>query len=203
LSAPLSCPEMVPVNEEQVRVGGRALWLENLVALGAGALAPLRPCAYMQNVLPRVPTVAKLGRLEVPYDVDSEFSMVDLGDVAAAAAAVLLEPGHEGRTYELCGPVPLSHRQVAAVLSAALGQPVEAVAADLFGWEARVRSAGLSPYAIDALMRMFRWYDAHDFVGSPSDLEGLLGRPAGSLDQFVHRELGGRTAREGVRDLRS
>jgi uncharacterized protein YbjT (DUF2867 family) len=151
----------------------------------------LRPCAYMQNVLPQIPAVTKYGRLEVPYDVDSEFSVVDLGDVAATAAAVLLEPGHEGRTYELCGPVPLSHRHMAVALGAALGQPVEAVAADLSGWQARVRSAGLSPYAIDALTRMFHWYDAHDFVGSPSDLEGLLGRPAGSFEDFVRREIGG------------
>ena len=155
------------------------------------AFTILRPCAYMQNVLPQLPAVVDQGRLQVPYNVDARFSLVDLRDVAAAAAAVLLKPGHEGGTYGLCGPETISHRQMAVTLGAKLGRPVEAVAEDPSDWEMRVRSAGLSPYQIETLLRMFRWYDKNDFAGSSSDLEGLLGRPAGSFEDFVRTEIRG------------
>jgi uncharacterized protein YbjT (DUF2867 family) len=146
----------------------------------------------MQNVLPQLSAVVERGVLEVPYSVDTEFSLVDLGDVAAAAVRVLTEPGHEGRVYDLCGPVALSSRHMAAALATVLGRPVEAVAADAPQWETKALSAGLPPYAIDSLLRMFRWYDRHPFVGSAADLEELLERPAGSFDEFVWREIGGR-----------
>jgi NAD(P)H dehydrogenase (quinone) len=169
-------------------------WLKQHVEqrLQASGLAftILRPCAYMQNILPQFPLMVDHGRLEVPYNVDARFSLVDLPDVAAAAAAVILEPGHEGSTYELCGPEGISHRQMAGALGAALGRPVEAVAIDPLRWAA-ARSAGLGEYQLGALLRMFRWYDENDFAGSSADLEDLLGRPAGSFDDFVRREIRG------------
>ena len=170
-------------------------WLKQQVEqrLQASGLAftILRPCAYMQNVLRQLPLIVDHGRLEVPYSVDARFSLVDLLDVAAAAAAVLLEPGHEGGAHGLCGPEGISHRQMAVALGAALGRPVEAVAIDPLRWATAARSAGLGEYQLGALLRMFRWYDENDFAGSSDDLEGLLGRPAGSFDDFVSREIRG------------
>lgn len=151
----------------------------------------LRPCAYMQNLLPQIPQMAANGRLEVPYDVEAKLSVVDLRDVVAAAAKVLSESGHEGNTYELCGPEPISHRRMAREWERVLGRPVEAVAIDPAEWEEQARSSGLGDYAIDALLKMFSWYDRVGFAGSPSDLERLLGRSAGSFVEFARRAAGG------------
>lgn len=151
----------------------------------------LRPCAYMQNLLPQRPLMAKRGKLEVPYAVEAKLSVVDLQDVAEAAAKILSEPGHEGRTYELCGPEPISHRRMAREWGTALGRPVEAVAIDPAEWAKQARSSGFGDYAIDALLKMFLWYDRNGFVGSPSDLERLLGRSTGSFDDFARRASGG------------
>ena len=151
----------------------------------------LRPCAYMQNLLPQIPPMAARGTLEIPYDVEAKLSVVDLQDVAAAAAKVLTESGHEGNTYELCGPEPISHRRMARTFGSVLGRPVEAIAMDPAEWEHRARSSDLGDYAIDALLKMFAWYDRNGFVGSPSDLERLLGRSAGSFLEFARRAAGG------------
>lgn len=43
-------------------------------------------------------------------------------DIAAVAARVLLEDGHEGKSYELTGPEALSRRQKVAEIGAALGR---------------------------------------------------------------------------------
>lgn len=150
----------------------------------------LRPCAYMQNLLPQIPQMATHGKLEVPYAVEAKLSVVDLRDVVAAAAKVLSESGHEGNTYELCGPAPISHRRMAREWESVLGRPVEAVAIDPAEWEERARSSGLGDYAIGALLKMFAWYDRNGFVGVSSDLERLLGRPAGSFVEFARRASG-------------
>ena len=149
------------------------------------AFTILQPCAYMQNVLAQLQGIRDHGRLEEPYDVGAEFSVVDLGDVAAAAATVLLDPGHEGLTYALCGPEPISHRRMARELGTVMGRPVEAVAIDPADWEMSARSSGLGDYAIDALLKMFLWYDRNGFAGSSTDLESLLARPATPFSEFV------------------
>jgi uncharacterized protein YbjT (DUF2867 family) len=149
----------------------------------------LQPCAYMQNALVQITRMKERGTFEVPYDVEAELSVVDLQDVAAAAVTVLLESGHEGRTYELCGPQPISHRQMARELGTALGQPVEAVAIDPVDWETSARATGLGDYAIDALLKMFRWYDRNGFAGNSTDLEALVGRPSTSFAEFVQRAI--------------
>jgi uncharacterized protein YbjT (DUF2867 family) len=154
------------------------------------AFTILQPCAYMQNLLAQIRAAKECGRLEVPYDVGAEISVVDLRDVAAAAATVLLKPGHEGRTYELCGPEPTSHRRMASELGTVVGRPVEAIATDLETWEARARSSGLGDYAIDALLKMFLWYDRHGFAGSSTDLESLLARSSTSFTEFVQGAIG-------------
>ena len=43
---------------------------------------------------------------------------------AAVAAITLTEPGHEGATYTLTGPAPVTHAQIAAALTDALGREV-------------------------------------------------------------------------------
>ena len=145
----------------------------------------LRPCAYMQNLLAYLPAMRDRGRLAVPFSVLAAFTLVDLRDVASAAAKVLLGAGHEGRTYDLCGPEALSHTRMAGLFESALGRPVEALGVDSSEWEEEARVSGLSEYAIDALRRMFLWYDRHGFAGGCGDLESLPERPASPLADFV------------------
>jgi uncharacterized protein YbjT (DUF2867 family) len=73
----------------------------------------LQPCAYMQNVLAYWPSITKEGIYPVPYAVSARISIVDLEDVAAAAARVTGDPRHHGAVYELAGPEPLSQSEVA------------------------------------------------------------------------------------------
>lgn len=159
--------------------------VEQILRASGVAFTILRPCAYMQNSLAQLPSMLETGTLQVPYDVEARFSVVDLRDVAAAARKVLSETGHEGRTYELCGPEEISHRGMARAFGAALGRPVRAVAVDASRWERDARSSGLGDYAVDALVKMFRWYDVNGFVGSPADLERLLERPGATCDEFA------------------
>jgi uncharacterized protein YbjT (DUF2867 family) len=147
----------------------------------------LQPAAYMQNVLAHWDQVMEQGVYPVPYAVETRLGMVDLEDVATAAAVVLTEPGHAGAVYELSGAEVLSQVEVAVILSQQLGRPVRAEAVPLETWERRARDSGLSDYQVETLVKMFRYYERYGFWGNPRILGWLLGRPPITFAAFVER----------------
>jgi NAD(P)H dehydrogenase (quinone) len=151
----------------------------------------LQPSAYMQNVLAHWDRILEQGTYPVPYPAETRLGMVDLEDVAAAAAVVLTESGHAGATYELGGAEALSQTEVAAILGRQLGRPVRAEVVPLETWERRARASGLGDYQVETLVKMFRYYARHGFWGNPRVLGWLLGHPPATFVAFVAR-----TARE-------
>jgi NAD(P)H dehydrogenase (quinone) len=159
---------------------------EHLLASGL-PYTLLQPAAYMQNLLAYWTAIVQEGIYAVPYAAETRLSLVDLGDVAEAAAVVLTEPGHQGATYELAGAEVLSQTEVAAVLSQCLSRPVRAVAIPREEWEEQARATGLGDYQVETLLRMFEYYERHGFWGNPRVLGWLLGRPPTCLAAFVER----------------
>jgi uncharacterized protein YbjT (DUF2867 family) len=151
----------------------------------------LQPAAYMQNVLASWDQVVEQGIYPVPYAVETRLGMVDLEDVAEAAATVLTEPEHVGAIYELAGAEVLSQAQLVSILAQQLGRPVRAECVPLDVWEHRAREAGLGDYQVEALTKMFRYYEQSGFWGNPRILSWLLGRPPTAFAVFVRRSMGG------------
>jgi len=87
----------------------------------------LQPCAYMQNTLANWQTIVENGVYTIPYAPSARISMVELADVAAIAEVVLTQRNHSHTIYELAGPEPLSQVEVAEILAAELGRPVQAI----------------------------------------------------------------------------
>ena len=148
----------------------------------------LQPAAYMQNVLAYWPAMMERGLYRVPYAVSTQIGMVDLEDVAAVAAMVLTEEGHDGATYELCGPGLLDQAEIAATVAAITGRAVTAEAMPPAEWADSARHSALSDYAIETLLQMFDYYEQVGFYGNPRVLESLLGRPATTFAAFVARQ---------------
>ena len=149
----------------------------------------LQPCAYMQNVLAYREQIATTGQYFVPYSVYSRFALVDLVDVAQAAAKVLTEHGHAGAIYELAGPANLSSEEIAQALADQLRQPVNAVQTPLESWEKSASASGIPGDTIEALAAMFRYYDSYGLIGNGNVLGWLLGRRPTSLSHFAAREF--------------
>ncbi len=158
------------------------------------AVTILQPTAYMQNLLAGWQAIAERGVYSLPYAAETRISLVDLEDVAEAAATVLTEPGHEGAIYELSGPGHPSQHEVAAVLGAGLGRPVRVEVVPLATWKERARDSGLGDGRVETLTKMFRFYERHGMRGNPSVLGWLLGRPPTRLERFVRRVAGGHKA---------
>jgi len=151
----------------------------------------LQPAAYMQNVLAGWEAMVERGVYSVPYPVETRLSLVDLEDVAEAAAIVLTEPGHTGATYELVGTEAMTQVEVADVLSQQLGRPVRAEAMPVETWERQARASGMGDYQRETLVKMFRYYARCGLAGNSNALGWLLRRPPETFAAFVER-----TARE-------
>lgn len=149
----------------------------------------LQPAAYMQNVLGQWDSIESEGIFRMPYPPDTRISLVDLQDVARAAEIVLTRKGHRGAIYELAGTRPLSQFDVAALLSTILGKEIRADTISIKSWEQNAREAGLDAYAVETLIKMFRYYGAYGFEGNPSVLTWLLGRPPTGFEEAIKREL--------------
>ena len=159
---------------------------EMLFGLGLD-LTILQPTAYMQNILSALPGIVAEGVFRVPYPVTTRLSLVDLQDVAGAAAVVLTADGHGGATYELAGSEPLSQTEVAAAIGASLKIPVRAEAESVESWQVRARAGGMGEYECATLAAMFRYYAAHGLIGNSHVLAALLGRKPNDLAGFLRR----------------
>jgi NAD(P)H dehydrogenase (quinone) len=149
----------------------------------------LQPAPYMQNLLAQRYDVVTHGVYRVPHSVLAPFSWVDLGDVAEAAARVIVEPGHAGATYELAGPEPLNSAQVAERWGQVLGRQVRAETIRPEAWARALSRSDVGGYALEALGAMAAYYDRHGLVGNANVLAWLLGRPPGGLTGFLAAEL--------------
>jgi len=147
----------------------------------------LQPTAYMQNSLAEWERMVKDGIYRVPYPEETRLSLVDLDDVAEAAAMVLTSASHAGATYELVGTLPLSQIEIAETFGQALQKDVRAEAETVEDWEHRARVGGMDDHARETLAKMFRAYARDGLNGNPNVLTWLLGRTPTSLAAFAAR----------------
>ncbi len=162
------------------------LRVEELLLKSGIPFTILQPTVYMQNLLVQWRSILDDGVYRTPYTAETRLSMVNLEDVAAAAAAVLTEAGHTGATYELVGTEALSQDQVSAILGAKLERPVRVEMVSRKAWRQQDGNSGLGKYQLDALTRMFEYYEQYGLAGNSSVLRWLLGREPTSLGDFVN-----------------
>jgi uncharacterized protein YbjT (DUF2867 family) len=118
---------------------------------------------------------------------DVALPVIDPADIADVAAVVLRDDRHAGRTYELTGPAPISPRQRAEAIGAALGEPVRYV--ELSREEAKAQMLQFMPEPVaDSTLAILGEPTAVEQRVSP-DVERLLGRPARTYSDWVARHV--------------
>lgn len=172
--------EAMPHHWQKMRV-------EEMLLASGFDLTVLQPTAYMQNILGAWRGIVADGVFRVPYPAETRLSLVDLDDVAEAAAIVLTRNGHDGATYELVGTRPLSQAVVASAIGVALGRDLRVEEETLTAWEARAAASGMEAPERAALAAMFRYYASYGLAGNPNTLHWLLGRAPNDLAVFLGR----------------
>ena len=86
----------------------------------------LRPHFFMQNIFMSVPTIKEQGNMYWGMG-DGSLGMVDVRDIADASIEILLNGGHEGKTYTPTGPDSITFKQVADTIGKHLDKEVNYV----------------------------------------------------------------------------
>ena len=116
---------------------------------------------------------------------------MDVRDIAEAAAIVLTSSGHEGKTYNMVGPEPVSGPAAATLWSELLRKNVTYAGHDMDKYEEQMRAVLPAWSAFDFRM-MFQGYLERGFLAGPGDVETvtqLLGHAPRSYADFA-RETG-------------
>jgi uncharacterized protein YbjT (DUF2867 family) len=84
----------------------------------------LRAAYFMENTLPQVPAISKMGYAVGPFRADLKLSMIASRDIGAVAADALLRLAFRGKqTQELLGQRDLTYTEVATIIGKAIGKP--------------------------------------------------------------------------------
>ncbi len=143
----------------------------------------LQPAMSMQNLAGAVGAARENGRFAMPYSKHAKVCWVDYRDVAEAVAQAFTTSELSRGTFELCSPGLVDRIQMAAMLSRAVGRPVEATEVPRDRWSAQLPDGSLR----DGLTRMMAHYDAYGFPGGNAlVLRAVLRREPRTLDEFFH-----------------
>jgi NAD(P)H dehydrogenase (quinone) len=156
---------------------------EELVRQSGIAWTLLRNSWYVENYTDQLGQYLDRGEI-VGATGDARVAAAPRGDYAAAAAAALVEDGHEGATYELGGPA-FTFGELAAVLSEVTGRAVRYRDVGLTEFREGLLAAGLDEGTAAFVTALEEGVAAGELDVSTADLERLLGRPATPLGTAV------------------
>ena len=135
---------------------GVLLDIEQAFNAAAPDVTVLRPGYFMENILQSVGTIAQAGSIFMPIPADKKFPMVATADIAAKGAEVLLDSKWKGhRIVGVHGPSDLTYREVASLLTEALGKPVSYVEVSVDQARQGMVGAGLPDFVADMYAEMY------------------------------------------------
>ncbi|RLU80178.1 capsule biosynthesis protein CapD [Streptomyces griseocarneus] len=162
---------------------GENLAVEGLLKDSGMAWTVLRPTQFASNALMWAASIRGHETVRAPY-ADTGLPTIHPADIASVARAALTEPGHRGRTYALTGPEPVTARQQAGAIAAALGRDVPFV--EISRQEAHARMAAVfGDEAADAVLDVTGG-DVNDELLTVRDtVSRVTGSPARSFRQWA------------------
>jgi uncharacterized protein YbjT (DUF2867 family) len=147
----------------------------------------LRPSGFMTNALDWLPTIREAGYVMDPVG-PGRAAPIDPADIAAVAALVLTEDGHQGAEYALTGDQLLTVTEQVRILAAAIGHNIEVREVATPAEAVRFRYPNGAPQALaDALTEGLTLMRA-DTAGFRTDtVKQLLGRSPRTFTDWCAR----------------
>lgn len=145
----------------------------------------LRPQLYMQNLLRFGDSVASNGCFSTPMG-SGEFALVDIRDIAEAAAKVLSGRGHADKIYTLTGPAAVSYEDIAKHLSAILQRPINYNQVTQKQFYETLLEKGFPSWRAYDLAYIAEAYSNNSNKLITNDINTLLNRPSVSIQDFLN-----------------
>jgi uncharacterized protein YbjT (DUF2867 family) len=140
----------------------------------------LAPALYLEDLLTFAGSMRESGEISAPAG-HGRVGFVAASDVAAVAARVLTEPGHERAAYPLTGPEALRFKDVAARLSAVFAREVDYADQPASQARDRMLASGVSQWQADGNLELFDWIrqgGADTVTGTVREVTGADPQPA-------------------------
>lgn len=164
------------------------LAVERLLKDSGMAWTILRPTQFASNALMWAASIRARETVRAPY-ADTALPTIHPADIAAVAQVSLTEPGHQGQTYALTGPEPVTARQQVEAIAAALGRDVPF--SEISRQEAHAQMAAVfGDEAADAVLDVTGG-DVNDELLTVRDtVPRVTGSPARPFQQWVAENAG-------------
>ncbi|MFF2624381.1 NAD(P)H-binding protein [Kitasatospora griseola] len=176
----------VATRPESQSHGATALAFEEAVRQSGLAWTILRPGGFHSNAYAWAEPVRAHRTVAAPF-ADVALPSVDPDDIAEVAAVALRADGHDGRIYELTGPVATTPRQRAEALADALGEPVRFV--EQTAEEARAQLLDFLPApVVETTLSILGAPTPAERRISP-DVERVLGRAPRTFADWARRHV--------------
>lgn len=159
---------------------------EKVIEASGLGFTHLRPTFFMQNWLnyygvdpskPESTAYLPIGTGKAAW--------VDARDLGEVAAAVLTDPGHEGKAYDLTGPAALSGAECAATLSRATGKKIAFVDVPESAARDAIAKSGAPGWMVDGMLELFGIIKAGYAESVADGVEKVLGRKPRTFEAFA------------------
>jgi uncharacterized protein YbjT (DUF2867 family) len=162
--------------------------VEEAIRAGGMPYTILRPAYFAQNELRLQAELTGLGVYPVPVG-NQGVAVVDIRDLAEAAAISLTEEGHNGKTYDLVSSEMLSGPNAAATWSKLLRKEIAYTGhADFDGFEAQLRKRGSPSWLAYDLRVMYQGFVERGFSNTEDQaarFAALLGHAPRTYSSFA------------------
>jgi (4-alkanoyl-5-oxo-2,5-dihydrofuran-3-yl)methyl phosphate reductase len=137
----------------------------------------VRPGRFMSNALHWRESIRRQGKVFSNYG-DGKLPSVHPRDIAAVAVRALTSEDYFGKALEVTGPVALSIAEEVAILSNALGMPIEYVSITDQAARQDMERANMPAYIIDGLLPFAEFVRSGKAARVFPTVEEVTGRPA-------------------------
>ena len=162
--------------------------VEEAIRAGGMPYTILRPAYFVQNERSFKSELTGLGVYPIPAG-NQGLAVVDVRDLAEAAAISLTEEGHNGKTYDLVSSEMLTGPDAAATWTRLLSKQISYVGhADFDGFEAQLREKGSPSWLAWDLRIMFQGFVERGFSNTEvqtAQFAALLGRQPRTYSSFA------------------
>jgi NAD(P)H dehydrogenase (quinone) len=174
--------------EQEEPAIGASYWRgEQALIKSAPRWTILRMNYYAEALAGEAQSAAKSGALT--GFAENKAAFVGRGDVAAAAAGILLGEGHAGAIYNATGDKAYTGAERAALVSELVGTPVGFAVVPVEALHAGMAQMGLPEQVINAVINIQQDFADGAFNVVTGDVEKLAGRPPKDLREILVANL--------------
>jgi len=121
---------------------------------------------------------------------EGKTAFISAVDIGQAAAEVLINEGHEEKTYTLLGDRLLSYYEIAALLSEIIGEKIIYPNPDENTYRSVLKESGAPDFIADYMIPVYNLIRFGKVENVSNDLQNLIGRKPEELKDVLKRDFG-------------